>query len=463
MMNQKITNCSIKDPFVRVYSLRPHVLRAVRAVAYACAIVWLSTNTSALRADDCIRPSPDVVDGVTIRAAPNSSRQALGKLRPNQNLPLIAVLPKWYETRLGNGQTAFVSKRWTDLVPCAGVAPPSLGGAAAFELHAIDVGTGLAVLVRGPDFSLILDSGSNDDFALGSGNRVVAYLRTLQPAVAKIQHLILTHPHRDHAELLPDVFSEFEIENVWNSGAFHDICGYRHFLDAIAARPSIQYHTATQDGGVETIDLSKKTCNGREESKHTISLNHQSRIGDQSIPLGENASMKFLYADGSKRANPNENSLVVRLDLGPHRVLLMGDAEAGGRKVPTMAPSTGSIEGKLLACCAADLKADILVVGHHGSKSSSRTAFLDAVGARFFVISSGPTKYAKVTLPDAEVVSELESRGQVFRTDIEDDQCVLSPDKVGPDADGKAGGCDNIIVTLPANGAVSAQYRQFSD
>ena len=91
--------------------------------------------------------------------------------------------------------------------------------------------------------------------------------------------------------------------------------------------------------------------------------------------------MTFLYADGSNRPSFNENSLVVRLDLGSKRVLLMGDAEAGGRNLPSTLPSDSSIEGKLLTCCTADLKADVMVVGHHGSKTSSRVKFLNAVGA----------------------------------------------------------------------------------
>ena len=116
-----------------------------------------------------------------------------------------------------------------------------------------------------------------------------------------------------------------------------------------------------------------------------------------------------------------------------------------------------------MACCAADLKADVLVVGHHGSKTSSRKKFLDAVKATIFIISAGPTKYATVVLPDAEIVTELDQRGQVFRTDLEDDTCLTSPDKIGPKGDGKPGGCDDVLVTIPANGQVSAVYRRMVD
>jgi len=89
-----------------------------------------------------------------------------------------------------------------------------------------------------------------------------------------------------------------------------------------------------------------------------------------------------------------------------------------------------------------------MIVGHHGSKTSSRRALLNAVNASLFIVSSGPTKYGSVTLPDQEVIDELESRGQVFRTDVNDSACATNTAKIGPDSDGKAGGCDNIRVTL---------------
>jgi hypothetical protein len=46
---------------------------------------------------------------------------------------------------------------------------------------------------------------------------------------------------------------------------------------------------------------------------------------------------------------------------------------------------------------------------------------------------------------------ELTSRGQVFRTDTADQFCAANPAKIRPDADGRAGGCDNIHVTIAPN------------
>ena len=424
--------------------------------------IWMPAGL--VLAADCVMPSTGATTAITLRATPAASSAKRGTLSPGEMLPLVASVPGWYETRLADGQMAFAAKQSTQIATCpdgTGVVPAP--AEATYELHAIDVGTGLSVLVRGPDFALLYDAGSNDDMARGDDNRTIAYLKTLQPPLQKIDHVVLSHPHRDHVELLPDVVTLFKPTEVWNSGAYNDICGYRNFLFAIAADPAVQYHTATQDADAESVEMAKKNCYGVNQPAQTLALNHAKRITNEKITLGQGASMIFLFADGSPRSSFNENSLVVRLDLGSRRVLLMGDAEAGGRKLPSTVPSDSSIEGKLLTCCVPDLKADVLVVGHHGSKTSSRTRFLDAVGAKTFIVSAGPTKYATVVLPDAEIIAELDRRGLVFRTDLEDDSCVMSPDKVGPDADGKAGGCDNVLVTIRANKPVSTEYRRVSD
>ena len=111
----------------------------------------------------------------------------------------------------------------------------------------------------------------------------------------------------------------------------------------------------------------------------------------------------------------------------------------------------------------ADLAADVLVVGHHGSRTSSRRAFLDAVAASTFMVSSPPTKYQSVTLPDHDVITELEERGSVFRTDVSDATCRTNPAKTGADNDGRAGGCHHVRVILNGLPAVQASVVQVVD
>jgi beta-lactamase superfamily II metal-dependent hydrolase len=173
--------------------------------------------------------------------------------------------------------------------------------------------------------------------------------------------------------------------------------------------------------------------------------------------------MTFLHVPQKEhRDDFNEESLVVRLDLDGVRVLLSGDAEAGGRASPAAKPTAGSVEGQLLAANRDALAADVWVVPHHGSKSSSRKATISAVHPKISIISAGPTKYATVVLPDAEVVAALSAVSEVFRTDLHDDTCPTNRAKIGPDNDGEPGGCDNVHVVVQG-GVARAEYRILAD
>jgi competence protein ComEC len=107
--------------------------------------------------------------------------------------------------------------------------------------------------------------------------------------------------------------------------------------------------------------------------------------------------------DETPDRGPNDNSLVVRMTYGRRSLLFVGDAEA-------------EEERDLLALGAARLHADVLKVGHHGSRTSSSAAFIAAVSPRDAVISAGvrnrfghPHPRTLRTLADAGV--------HVFRTD----------------------------------------------
>ena len=425
------------------------------SIIFICLTLFFTPFAQA----DLVTPAERVKEGISLRKAPSSNSDYLGQLAVGEHLKYLSSVPYWHKVQLANGQPAYVSKSWSTIVPETAPAT-SLG---SFTIDVIDVGTGLAVLLQGPDFSVLYDGGSNDDLAIGANNRLMAFLAAAYPNRTSIDHIILSHPHRDHVELLADVMTHYKIGDVWDSGVVNDICGYRTFIDAVVEKKPT-YHTARRNHGVHTVHFPKDTgtCYGTPRHTRDVDVDHGSQIDEQSIILGEGASMRFLYASGQKHGSFNENSLVVRIDLGDHRLLFMGDAESGKRANWTHnVPKNNSIEGMLLACCSTELRSDILIVGHHGSRTSSRKSFLDTVQASTYVISSGPKKYGSVVLPDAIVVTELESRGQVFRTDRDDTACAINSNKIGIDADNKAGGCDNIRITLNHN--ISSRYINLSD
>ncbi len=325
-----------------------------------------------------------------------------------------------------------------------------------FAVHVVDVGTGLGVFVEGPDFTLVYDAGSNDDLETGPGNRFVAYLKAARPDLKRIDHVVLSHPHRDHVELLPDVVDQFAVRDVWDSGGLNPICGYRRFVESVS-KSEARYHTAAP-AGTREVDFGKKVCG----LGPTVRARFDAPIAEGApVPLGAGASMTFLHVDGKSYGSDdaNRNSLVVLLALDDTKVLFMGDAEAGSRADPSAAESPKSVEGQVLAQYKDRLRADVLVAGHHGSKSSSRKALVDAVRPKVSIISSGPMQYGKVTLPDAEVVEELQGASKLLRTDLDDEACARAEKKVGPAKDGRPGGCSNIRIDIDG-GKVRADYVQ---
>lgn len=425
---------------------------------FAAVLLLGTALVAAPAAADEIMPNARVSSAVMVRERPSSDTAILARLRPGDAATLVGEVSGWYVVELAGGTRGYVSKAWTIVVAEEVTAN-------RYKVHVIDVGTGLAVFAEGPGFALLYDAGSQDDLHEGDENRVVAYIRAARPQLTRIDHLILSHPHKDHLQLMPAVFAEFEVANVWESGRVNKTDGYCHFLKAAMSEPGARYHDAIAAHATRTVTFSGSGCNG------PVTVRQDEMMSAAPVPLGLGAAMHFLYRDAQPHADPNGNSVVVRLELGDKRVLLAGDAEGGEREVPTVQPSPSSIEAKLLACCASDLKADVLVVGHHGSLTSSRTAFLDAVGASIYAISSGPYPYRRVRLPDAEVVSELERRGTVWRTDrddgfrVEDETlpCEMRNPKIGPDADETPGGCDNILIAIEAAQPVTASYSTLVD
>jgi len=324
---------------------------------------------------------------------------------------------------------------------------PAAPAPGTYQIHLIDVGTGLAILVRGADFALLYDAGSNDKEE--KPLRVASYLAaTLGPSGDDlcvdggpaptgrkgIDHVVLSHPHADHASMLDLVVHCYDVKNFWDSGRVNDTVFYRELLGAIGKSPAL-YHTAADVAGDHQMEV-KGT---------SITLPHWDRFseGDR-VKLGEGAAFTILHAEGKPLKDPNQNSVVIAVELGTVRLLLGGDAESGPRKDPS-AP-VGDVEEFLIDQHAKEIKADILQVGHHGSKTSSRRKFLEAVHPSLALVSSGPKMYGSVTLPDREVLDALSAVGaKVLRTDERDADCPVHG-RIG--GDHGPGGCDSYVIMV---------------
>lgn len=252
------------------------------------------------------------------------------------------------------------------LLPLAGSAAD--GG---LEIVFIDVGQGDAVAIRTPAGRWVLvDAGERDEGWDAGERRVLPYLRAR--GARRIEALVLTHPHADHVGGAAAVLRGMEVERVIEPGMPLGSAVYLETLRAAQER-GVEWAAARQDrtlriDGVELLFLWP--------------------------------AVDVLDAP----ADPNDISAVIRVRYAGFSALLTGDA-----------PSW--VEERLVARYgAAALHADVLKAGHHGSRTASSGAFLDAVRPDLVVVSAGVRNdYGH---PHREVLRRLDARGiRLARTD----------------------------------------------
>jgi competence protein ComEC len=246
--------------------------------------------------------------------------------------------------------------------------PPPAPVRGILELTVPDVGQGQSVLIRGGGGrTVLIDAGPDHGGRFDTGERVVApFLAGL--GCRRIDVLVLTHVHSDHAGGAASILRQFEVGEVWLG-------------PAALASPRGRYLAtlAREQGSAVVIAKAGETSSSggvRLEIVHPA-------VTDLDLP-------------------PNGRSLVVRVSSGRGSILIPGDLESDG-------------ERRLLRR-QTDAGADVLVVGHHGARTSTTEDFLRAVGPELGVIAAG--RLNRFGHPDPGVLDRLRRHGvTILRTD----------------------------------------------
>lgn len=217
--------------------------------------------------------------------------------------------------------------------PAARVAPGQ------FQLLAADIGQGNAVLVRTATHTLLYDTGprySNDSDA---GQRVLVPL--LRALGERVDVLMLSHRDADHIGGAPAV---------------------------LAMQTDAQLLSSIEDQHALQLQRRATRCVAGQHwvwDAVTFEVLH---------PAASD------YGEGGRAPKSNAMSCVLRISSGAQTALLVGDIEA---------PQEARLVAQLAGPDGGLLKADLLLVPHHGSKTSSSAAFLDAVQPRIALAQTG--------------------------------------------------------------------------
>ena len=244
------------------------------------------------------------------------------------------------------------------------------GRAELTELHVLDVGQGDAIALRTTRGRWVLVDAGRDWLGGDEGQRnVIPYLAARGgPLVA----FILSHPHADHVGGAASTLRALRPLWYFDPGYAGGTTPYRSSL------------TEVRSAGITWRRV---------------------HPGDSLVV--DEATITFLAPDSAwaeSQRDPNLASSVARIRVGDVSMLLTGDAEA---------PE----EQWLVANQRALLRADVLKVAHHGSRTSSTSAFLEAVQPRIAVVSVGAGNMYHH--PSAEVMQSLAAHGAItMRTDL---------------------------------------------
>lgn len=243
-----------------------------------------------------------------------------------------------------------------------------------------DVGQGDAIFIETPQGHQMLIDGGPD-------NAVLEKLGSAMPFWDRdIDLVILTHPDKDHVAGLIGVLKEYKVENVLWTGVQKDTKLFEKWKQALQKE-------------------------GKEGARVEIAHAPQKVVWSKS----KSSFIDILYPleslEGKNPKDTNNTSLVSKLVFDKASFLLPGDI-------------SHKIEKSLLAE-GIDLRADILKVAHHGSKSSSARLFLAAASPELAVIEVG--KENRYGHPYQEVIERFEElQIPILRTDQNGDIVIRS-------------------------------------
>ena len=238
------------------------------------------------------------------------------------------------------------------------------------RVSVLDVGQGDAILVEGSRGGRLLIDGGPDP-----GRLLVVLDSRIPPWDRRIDAVILSHPHEDHVAGLARLLDRYQVRRVFEPGMHGPGPGYAAWLSRLAAPGSpMRLGLAAGDRlAVDEIDLQ--------------------------VLWPIRGQVPVTPPDGG--TGINNVSVVLLGALGESRFLLSGDVEE-------------AIDPSLLADRLPRL--DLLKVAHHGSRTATTQAFVDAVRPRIAIASAGTgNPYGH---PARATLERLTAAGaRVFRTD----------------------------------------------
>jgi len=264
--------------------------------------------------------------------------------------------------------------------------PESTVASDAMVLHFIDIGQGDATLLEFPCGAVLIDTGGEQNELFDSDKALLAHLDAFFARRTDLQRtldlLLITHPHIDHNRSAIAVLDRYRVRNVIDNGAdephnHNDGTEDPGATQQMAVHRWLREHP--QDPPISYLAVGAQSVPPEGLTGPTVDsvAGCAASAVDPKLTLLWGAVTEDLRTYGD---NPNNHSVVVRVDFGAASTLFTGDLELIGL---SRLVSRYEDHPELL-------DVDIYQVGHHGSKNATVHYQMQLMSPRVAVISMGP-------------------------------------------------------------------------
>lgn len=269
---------------------------------------------------------------------------------------------------------------------------------APIEVRMLDVGQGLAVLIKSGKHYMLYDGGGRN-----YSSYVVSYLQ--KNKITSLDYMVASHYDEDHINGLVGVLNTITVDKAITPNYEADSKIYQSFRNMLSKNGAAEEHP---------------------------SVGNTYKLGS--------AKVEVLGPDNYQYENENNYSIVLKVSCKSFSCILSGDAEKEAEN--DMVYREGNI-----------LDTDLYIVGHHGSSSSSSDAFVKAMSPTYAFISVGKgNSYGHPTNKTIDTLKK--NKCEIFRTDQQGEVTMYSDGK-------KAWSNTNATVTSVATVEKEKTYSTY--
>jgi len=239
----------------------------------------------------------------------------------------------------------------------------------------LDVGQGDSAFIETSIFEgnqkILIDCGDVNKYEDSGKDILIPFLKSR--GIKKIDYLFLSHAHKDHIGGAISLLKTIEVEEI------------------LMSLNSLQYESTQLDDLISII-------NNKNIKVRVIEQNNR-------VEISNNSFIDVFNPKENSNLSENNSSLVLKFVIDDKNILFTGDIEKEAEK-------------NLLDKYDNSLKADILKIPHHGSKTSSSELFVKTVNPKVAINSSKKDHF--LNHPDKEVILRYNNkRVNLFRTDLD--------------------------------------------